>query len=118
MRDIKFLTKNEIDVEGSIELLGDLEIYEETLQDFLDVSEERMPLIEKYKNENDMKNYEIQVHSLKSDSKYLGFTKLAELAFIHQEKSKIMDSIYINTHYQELIEETKRIIEIIKLYLQ
>ena len=35
-----------------------------------------------------MANYAILVHSLKSDSKYLGFTKLAELSYQHEMESK------------------------------
>ena len=35
-----------------------------------------------------MKNYAIFAHSLKSDAKYFGFTKLAELAYNHEMASK------------------------------
>ena len=40
-----------------------------------------------------MSNYAILVHSLKSDAKYLGFTKLAELAYNHELKVKKMISV-------------------------
>lgn len=35
-----------------------------------------------------MANYAIEVHALKSDSKYFGFTRLAELALDQEMKSK------------------------------
>ena len=65
-----------------------------------------------------MENYSIEVHALKSDSKYLGFTKLAELALNHQLKSEENDSDFINNNYEELINETNKIIEITKNYLE
>ena len=70
-----------------------------------------------YKNNGDMPNYAILVHSIKSDSKYLGFTYLAELALDHEMKSKENDVNYVNEHYNELEEEVNRIISVIKEYL-
>ena len=90
--NIDYLKENEIDVDSAIEILGDLEMYNETLNDFLEVSSERIPMLEKYFEENDLKNYAIQVHAMKSDSKYLGFTKLAELSLEHQLKSEDNDN--------------------------
>ncbi len=117
MKDINFLKDNGIDVDGAIELLGDIEMYQETLQDFLDVSEERMPKLENYKKDKDMKNYAIEVHAMKSDSKYLGFTKLAEMALEHQLKSEENDVGYILEHYEELVSEATRVIGVVKEYL-
>ena len=64
-----------------------------------------------------MPNYAILVHAMKSDSKYLGFTKLAELSYNHEMKSKENDLDYINSNYDELITEANRIINIVKSYL-
>ena len=80
MKTQEFLESNGIDVEHGLELLGDMEMYNETLEDFLTESETRLPNILKYKNEADMPNYAILVHAMKSDSKYLGFKELAEIA--------------------------------------
>ena len=111
------LKENGIDVEHGVELLGDMEMYDETLGDFLDESETRLPNLEQYKNSGDMANYAILAHSMKSDSKYLGFTKLAELSFEHEMKSKENNIEYINENYGVLINEANRIIEIVKNYL-
>lgn len=115
--NINFLKENEIDVENSIELLGDIETYNETLQDFLDEQTTRLPNIEKYKKEGDMENYAILVHAMKSDSKYLGFTKLASLSLEHQLKSQENDKDYINNNFNQLIAEANRITNIVKKYL-
>ena len=47
MKNIDILKENGIDVESSLELLGDIEMYDETLNDFLEVSLERMPRLDK-----------------------------------------------------------------------
>jgi HPt (histidine-containing phosphotransfer) domain-containing protein len=117
MKDINLLKSNGVDVDGAIEILGDLEMYNETLNDFLDVSLERMPKLEKYKEEKDMKNYAIEVHAMKSDSKYLGFTKLADMALEHQIKSEENDIEYVSAHYEELINEANEKISLVKAYL-
>ncbi len=117
MKDIEYLKKNNVDVDSGIEILGDIDMYNETLKDFLDLIDERLNNIEKYKNDKDLKNYSIEVHAMKGDSKYLGFTKLAELSLNHQLKSEEGNYDYINDNYDELIEEAKRIINVCNDYL-
>lgn len=117
MKDINLLKNNGIDIDSALELLGDMEMYEETLNDFLEVSEDRMPLLEKYYQENNMKDYAIQVHAMKSDSNYLGFVTLAKMSLEHQLKSESDDSGYIKEHYHELKQEANRIIRLVKNYL-
>lgn len=112
-----YLKEAGIDVDHGLELLGDMEVYHETLQDFLTEVEERLPKLEAYKKNEDMENYAILVHAMKSDSNYLGFTKLAELSYQHESKSKAGDSSYIEEHYQELMEEVARIIKVVQTYL-
>ncbi len=115
--DINVLKNNGVDVDGGIELLGDIDMYNETLEDFLLEQDTRLTDIEKYKNNGDMENYAILVHAMKGDSKYLGFTKLAELSLDHQLKSQEGDANYINLHYDELMTEAKRITDLVKKYL-
>ena len=116
--DIDYLKSNDIDVDSALELLGDIDTYNETLNDFLDENKERLPKLESFYNSGDMENYEILVHSMKSDSKYLGFTKLAEMALDHQNHSSDNDYEYIKAHYSELIDEVNRVTELVKKYLE
>ena len=115
-KDIEYLKKNRIDVEKGIELLGDMEMYNETLEEFMNNIEERMRKLEKYKEEEKMEEYAIEVHALKSDSKYLGFKELAEIAYNQEMKSKENDIKYIKEKYSILKEEVDRIVKIIKEY--
>ncbi len=114
---VDYLKENGIDIDSSLVLLGDIDMYNETLKAFIEESEVRMPRLDKNKKEKNMKDYEIDVHAMKSDSKYLGFKKLAELSYDHEMKSRENNLDYIMEHYDELIEEYNRIINIINKYL-
>ncbi len=116
MRNIDLLINNGINVNGSLDLLGDIDTYNDILKEFFNEANEKLAKINEYKNKNDMSNYAISVHSLKSDAKYLGFTKLAELAYNHEMESKNNNIDYINEHYEELISEAKNIIKIVNEY--
>ena len=115
---VEFLRENGIDIDASLELLGDIEMYNETLNTFLEENKTRMPRIGRNKSESNMKDYSIDVHALKSDSKYLGFKKLAELAYQHELKSKENDVEYVNSHYKELIQEYNKVNDIIAKYME
>lgn len=91
-------------------------MYNETLEEFMNNIEERMRKLEKYKEEEKMEEYAIEVHALKSDSKYLGFKELAKIAYNQEMKSKENDIKYIKEKYSILKEEVDRIIKIIKEY--
>ena len=114
--DIDYLKDNNIDVDKSLELLGDMEMYNMMINDFLEDIDNRMEKLKNYKDGLDMKNYQIEVHSLKSDSKYLGFKKLADISYDHELKSKDNNTNYINNNYNILELEVKRVIDIISKY--
>ena len=115
--DKNLLVSNGVNVDASLEILGDMEMYNETMSDFLDEVEEKVESIKTYKKAVDMPNYAIQVHSLKSDSKYLGFTTLAELAYNHEMASKSNDVNYVNDNFESLMVEASRIISLCKEYM-
>ena len=117
MRDVNILKSNGVDVDQSLELFGDMETYNETLEEFLANVDQKLSDIERYKEASDMANYAILVHSLKSDSKYLGFTKLAELSYNHEMASKANNVEYVYVNYDALMNEAKRIVEVASSYL-
>ena len=117
MKDKSFLIGNGIDVDKSLELFGDMSMYNETLQEFLDGVQKKIEDLNKSKEASDTHNYSIYAHSLKSDARYLGFTTLAELAYNHEMAGKNSDVSYIYDNYDSLINETKRIIKVVSEYL-
>lgn len=117
MFDTNILIENGVNLEKSLELFGDIATYNDNLDEFLDGVEKLIEQIDSYLNQNDMANYAIVVHSLKSDAKYYGFEKLAELALNHELKSKENDSQYVKAHIDELKAEIYRVTELVKRYL-
>lgn len=115
--DTTILTSNGIDVNKGLSLLGDMEMYNDTLKDFIEESNTRLPNIINYYNTNDLANYAVLVHAMKSDSKYLGFDLLAELSYNHEMASKEGNTTYVSEHVNELITEANRIITVVKQYL-
>lgn len=117
MKDIAFLTSNGVDVENSLNLFGDIGTYNDTLGEFITSAREKIGKLEHYKNEKDMANYSIYVHSLKSDSKYFGFTELANLAEEAENKSKTGDLYAIQEGFPKLQDACNKAIGIASEYL-
>ena len=116
-RNLDILAKYGVDVNHGLELLGDKETYDMTIDEFYSQVNDKMKQIDSYKKNGDLNNYAILVHSLKSDSKYLGFSKLAAIAFDHEMASKEGNIEFVSEHYKELIDETKKIYNIVKEYI-
>lgn len=117
MRDVSILTDNGVDLESSLELLGDLEFYDETVESFLEEQKTRLDKLKEYLDNLDMENYAILVHAMKSDSKYLGLKKLAELSLEHEMASKANNIDLVKSKFDELTKEAKRIEELLIKYM-
>lgn len=113
-----YLEKNGVDVNHALELLGDMDIYNMTISDFMKEVENKWNRIVEYRNSNNMPDYAIEVHSLKSDCKYLGFMTLADIAYQHELKSKENDLFFVQDHFAELEEEYKKVLEIARKYVE
>ena len=116
--DRKYLEDNGVDVNHGLELLGDMEMYNSTMSDFVSEVSNKWDDIVKYKNNNDIEQYSILVHSLKSDCKYLGFMKLADIAYEHELKSKDKDYKYVEDHFNELENEFNKVYRIASNYVE
>lgn len=117
MKDVSILTDNGVDVKKSLELFGDMETYDSTLEVFLAEVDNKIKSIQNYKEVGDMANYAIQVHSLKSDAKYFGFMALAEISYKHELESKANNMYFVTEHFDELMMEANRIINLVKKYM-
>jgi len=116
LKNIDYLKENGIDIDTALSLLGDIDMYNDTLEDFKSNFNKKLIDLKTFKEANDMSNYAILVHSLKSDCKYLGFTKLAELSYEHELKSKENDIEFVKNNFETLVKEAIRIKVIIDKY--
>ena len=117
MLDLSYLKQNNVDTDTAIELFGDVSIYNETCQDFLDGINEKLSELKKYKEARDMANYAIYAHSIKSDARYLGFTEIAKVALDHEMAGKGNDERFVMKEYDNLVAATNQMISIVKTYL-
>ena len=115
--NIEYLKQSGVDLKSALDLLGDIDMYNETMKTYKEDSLNRMKKLEIFVREKDMENYAIEVHALKSDSRYLGFNTLADMAFEHEKKSKENDYNYIKDHFNELKDEYDKCKEIIQNYM-
>ena len=114
----EFLRSNGVDLDKALELLGDMDMFDATVEDFLSEVEDKFQRIENYRLEENMKDYAIEVHSLKSDSKYLGLNRLAEVSYSHELASKENNIEFVKEHFSELEQEYEKALNILKKYKQ
>lgn len=117
MKSIDFLKNNNVDIDSSLELFGDIQTYNETIGEFLFGLGDKLTKLETYMNSGDMQNYAIMVHSLKSDAKYFGFNKLRDVAYDHELKSKANDYYYVKEHFSDLKKEVELAKKIVQDYM-
>ena len=108
MERAEFLISKGVDIQKSLELFGDIETYNDTLGEFLVSITDKLNKLSVYKESKDLANYAIYVHSLKSDAKNFGFTELANIAFEHEQKSKMGDVLYIYENFVNLEKEVSK----------
>ncbi len=118
MEDAKrnFLIQNGVDVDKGIENTMDFETYNEILLDFCNTFPQDVNKFNEFKAASDMVNYEIVVHALKSNCRTLGFMNMGEMFYQHELASKQNDMNYINLHYDELINEGKKVYNVLMTY--
>lgn len=116
--DEKYLLDNGIDYNKGVELFGDITTYKEMLSDWYKDVPDKFKKIKELLDNKDMPNYSVEVHSLKSDARYFGMEKLAEVSLNHELKSKENDTDYVINNFEELEKEFNKVIEIVGKYLK
>jgi HPt (histidine-containing phosphotransfer) domain-containing protein len=106
--DKSYLLKNGIDYNKEIELLGGLDAYRDMLSVWFKECHNKFEKMKLMKLIHDMANY----------AKYFGFTKLAEMAYEHEMKSKANDEEYVNNNFEDLEREFIRITMTVEKYLK
>lgn len=82
---------------------GDREFYLELLTKFARDAEQKEQAIEGFWQKEDLANYRIMVHALKSSAKMIGADNLSELARKAEEAAKNQDKAYIKANHGELL---------------
>ena len=117
MKDTKLLTEYGIDLPKSLELFGDMETYDQMLNEFLSQVKSKLEKAKEYKNSSDLKNYEVIVHSLKSDFRYFGAEETANCFYKHEMAAKEGDENFIENDFDNLLKEADKMINVFKAYM-
>lgn len=115
-KNVDLLVNNNVDVKGSLEFWNDLASYNENLLEFKNSLKEKLNNLAYYKNAKDCTNYAILAHSMKSEAKYLGFTKEAEVFLTHELKGKENDIDFIEKNFSNLEQTVNNMINLLNKY--
>ena len=94
-----------IDTKEGLKNSGSVDAYIELLKIYHDSVPEKTEEINGYYKENDIKNYTIKVHALKSSSKIIGAKSFGEKAQQLEDAGKRNDTDYIHTHHELFMKE-------------
>ena len=112
-----YLKEHGVDLDHALELLGDIEMYNMTLHDYLEEIDNKHKELKNYLDMEDMDNYAVLVHSMKSDAKYLGFMDLAGICYQHELKSKEKDIDFCRENFTKLENELNKYVSIAREYV-
>ena len=96
---------NEIDIDKGINYSGSPDAYLPLLQIFYDSIESKSDEIENFYASEDIENYTIKVHALKSSAKLIGATGLGERAQSLENAGKKGDLKYIRENHEDFLRE-------------
>ncbi len=92
---------------------GSLDDYIDLVRVYLSTSGKTFNDIVDFHDRKDWKNYAILVHALKSSSKTIGASKLAEIAYTEEMAAKAEDVDTIEAHHEALLAEYKRVLGVL-----
>ncbi|MCR4585130.1 MAG: response regulator [Lachnospiraceae bacterium] len=96
---------------------GDEDFYTEILGDYADDSAGKTAELDGYLEKEDLKEYKVLVHSLKSSSKTIGATELSEEAKALEDASGKEDLTFVSEHHKAFTDRYKKAAEVIKAIL-
>lgn len=108
-----------LNVKGALNLIGgSIGDYENVLYNFYKSIDKKIELIKSYVRYNDIKNYTIEVHGLKSASKLIGAEKMAEMAAYLEQCGKDNNLYQIRNKTEEFLNTLRKYKHIIYPYVQ
>jgi HPt (histidine-containing phosphotransfer) domain-containing protein len=108
-----------VDVNAGREFaMNNEEFYRETIKIYLEEGVEKRGEADKALEKGDMLAYSTLVHMLKSNSRLVGASRLGDLAFDLEMKSKEGDVEYCRAHQEALTDEYVKVVTALEQYLK
>ncbi|MDE5778648.1 MAG: PocR ligand-binding domain-containing protein [Lachnospiraceae bacterium] len=107
-----------LNTENALRLSGSQELYETVLSSYYTVIDQKYELIENYEKEEQIKDYTIEIHALKSASKQIGADELSSLAAQLERCGKDQDIDTIHEKTPELLMKYRELQEKLAPYME
>ena len=107
------LAGSRINAEAGIKNSGSAEAYLELLKIFFESIDEKTEELNRFYGENDIQNYTIKVHALKSSARIIGAGDFGEEAQKLEDAGKAGDTDYITSHHKALMDEYSQFKELL-----
>ena len=88
---------------------GNREFYFEVLDDFVSTAAERTGLLDGYYEVDNLRQYEVQVHAMKSNLRTIGAGELSDRARILEESAEKGNVEYLNVHHRDFVAEVREL---------
>ncbi len=113
--ELSNLTKCGIDTNSGIQNCGgDEAFYRTILHEYVRSSEEKTSHLNAYLNNEDLKDYSILVHALKSTSATIGAQGLAKRASELEEAAAKGNMEFVRTHHETFLNEYEQVLKVLR----
>lgn len=107
-----------LDTQAALKLLGSEKLFWEVLEDYYKVISKKAAFIIQLEQDEDWKNYTIEVHALKSASRQIGAAEVAELAAQMEQAGNDGNAALIHLYTPKLIRQYLAFDKILQPYFQ
>lgn len=102
-----------LNIEDALKLLGNETLYRNILKEYFSLIDKKSGTIEQHFNDQNLREYTIEVHALKSSSKQIGANKLSRLAAELEKAGNEKNTTFIEEKTSYLLAEYRKFKEIL-----
>ncbi len=110
--------KNLLDTQAGIKHCGEEEVYREVIKTFVDSMDNTKEILTGFLQSGDLNNYEIKIHSVKSNARMIGALPLGESAQKLEFAAKDRDAALVKTEHVLFMDELEQFRSILRAYLE
>lgn len=107
-----------LDVFSALKLAGDEVLFWQILREYAKSIPRKARMLQQHLDEKNWKNYTIEAHALKSFSRQVGATELADLAALMEEAGNKKDIDFIVSNHGKMLEKYQEYEAILSEYLE
>ncbi len=117
MYDVNVLKNCGININKCLEILGNIDLYNETIKDFMDTVSNKINNMTSNLEEGKLNEYSIDLLSLKSDARYLGFDEISRVIADIEPFTIKKDIESVKKEHPNLVTQVNAYVGVARLYL-